>query len=102
MLLFILENNCFKMIDEKCTSGTSQIKISTFLWMLHENPEVLTNDRLQRFHTSQDYQEWCPEPMQDHEIILAREAISLGDIVTIIDVDKKNLLNWHCDEIQKK
>jgi hypothetical protein len=80
------------MISKTDPTKTDEIKISTFLWMLHEGPEKLTNDRVSRFQANKEFEEWTPASMLEHEIILAKESITLGDIVTVIDIEKKMFL----------
>jgi hypothetical protein len=54
--------------------------ISRFFWLIQEDIERVSNDRLIRFHSNARQEEWKPTPLGNLKLV-ERDSISIGEIV---------------------
>lgn len=59
--------------------------------MIQDGIERVSNDRIIRFQTSSP-QEWMPIAMNKDDVIISRDSITIGDIITILDNESSNFL----------
>jgi hypothetical protein len=80
-ILIHLDNGCFQRLKSQSPAVFENFKVSKLLYVIQEDVERISNDRLERF-ISTSKGEMIPESMGD-SVIKKRLSISLGDFVFV-------------------
>ncbi|KAG5672701.1 hypothetical protein PVAND_002810 [Polypedilum vanderplanki] len=91
-----IENGCFKRLVNEDTEELENFKVSKFLYIIQEDIQKISADRLARFLTTEK-NEILPEPMPDVPL-RKRQSISLGNFIL---VSRKNDQTAFCGRIIK-